>query len=47
MPEPAVRAAWEREPSVAEPADLFRVTGEAMHWRLFNLGLVERQPTQS
>jgi Zn-dependent peptidase ImmA (M78 family) len=44
MPEPAVRAAWEREPEIAACAERFGVSGEAMHWRLYDLGLVEERP---
>ncbi len=44
MPEPAVRAAWECEPEIAACAERFGVSGEAMHWRLYNLGLVEESP---
>ena len=44
MPEPAVRAAWDREPTVPAVADLFRVSDEAMLYRLHNLGLVEDMP---
>ncbi|HZO95857.1 MAG TPA: ImmA/IrrE family metallo-endopeptidase [Gaiellaceae bacterium] len=36
MPEEAVRAAAAREP---DPAAAFGVSGEAMGWRLYNLGL--------
>jgi Zn-dependent peptidase ImmA (M78 family) len=42
MPEEAVRGAWTG--SVAACAEAFGVSGEAMHWRLYNLGLVEHQP---
>lgn len=47
MPEPAVRAAWNREPTLAAVADLFRVSDEAMHYRLHNLGLVEDMPRKA
>jgi Zn-dependent peptidase ImmA (M78 family) len=47
MPEPAVTATWERDPSGAGAVELFAVSAEAMHWRLFNLGLVENQPARS
>ena len=44
MPEPAVRAAWTKEPEIAACADRCAVSAEAMHWRLYNLGLVEERP---
>ena len=44
MPEPAVRAAWGEEPEIAACAERFSVSSEAMHWRLYNLGLVEERP---
>ena len=44
MPEDAVRAAWAGEESVEACAGTFGVSGEAMGWRLFNLGLVEERP---
>ncbi len=44
MPEPAVRAAWGEGPEIAACAERFSVSGEAMHWRLYNLGLVEERP---
>jgi hypothetical protein len=42
MPEEAIREAWAG--SVAGCAETFGVSSEAMHWRLYNLGLVEHQP---
>ncbi len=45
MPEPAVRAAWERESEIASCAARFAVSDEAMHWRLYNLGLVAERPS--
>ena len=44
MPEPLVRAEWERHPSVPEMAARFAVSEAAMHWRLFNLRVVEERP---
>jgi len=44
MPEPAVRAAWAEKPEIAACAERFSVSSEAMHWRLYNLGLVEERP---
>jgi Zn-dependent peptidase ImmA (M78 family) len=41
MPEPEVRAAFS---TVSELADRFSVSEEAMHWRLYNLGLVDDRP---
>lgn len=42
MPEPAVRAAWSG--SVADCAEAFGVSEEAMHWRLYNLRVVDSLP---
>jgi hypothetical protein len=42
MPEEAVRGAWTG--SLAKCAETFGVSGEAMHWRLYNLGVVAHQP---
>jgi Zn-dependent peptidase ImmA (M78 family) len=42
MPEPLVRSRFAG--SVADCAAAFAVSGEAMHWRLFNLGLVPEPP---
>jgi Zn-dependent peptidase ImmA (M78 family) len=47
MPEPAVQAIWENNPSVSAAAEVLAVSGEAMDWRLFNLRLVETQTAQS
>ncbi len=44
MPEPAVRNAFPRDDSVEAMATRFDVSQEAMHWRLFNFGLVEERP---
>ncbi len=44
MPEPAVRAAWGEEPEIAACAERFAVSGEAMAWRLYNLGLASEIP---
>ena len=40
MPEEAVRAHFEAV--IADCARMFGVSEEAMHWRLYNLGLAER-----
>ncbi len=42
MPEPAVRAVFSG--SVEVTAEAFGVSEEAMHWRLFNVGLLETTP---
>ena len=42
MPEPDVRAAFAG--AIADCAERFGVSEEAMHWRLYNLELVEEQP---
>ena len=42
MPKPAVREAWSG--SIPECAQMFGVSEEAMHWRLFNIGLVMQMP---
>jgi len=42
MPEHAVREVFAG--SVDACAETFRVSEEAMHWRLINLGLVDKQP---
>jgi len=42
MPEPLVRGRFAG--SVADCAAAFAVSGEAMHWRLFNLGLLPEPP---
>ena len=41
MPEPDVREQFSDNP---EPAARFGVSDEAMHWRLYNLGLVSERP---
>lgn len=43
MPEPAVRSEWAGD--VEACAERFGVSGEAMHWRLFNVGLVAEGPS--
>jgi Zn-dependent peptidase ImmA (M78 family) len=42
MPEPAVRDAFAG--AIADCAETFGVSEEAMHWRLFNIGLVTEMP---
>jgi Zn-dependent peptidase ImmA (M78 family) len=42
MPREAVRAAWTG--SALACANMFGVSEEAMHWRVYNLGIVEHQP---
>jgi Zn-dependent peptidase ImmA (M78 family) len=42
MPEPSVRAAWTG--SIADCAATFDVSEDAMHWRLYNLRVVEEAP---
>ena len=42
MPEPDVRRAFAAAGSVPDVAARFAVSAEAMHWRLYNFGLVER-----
>jgi hypothetical protein len=44
MPEPLVRAEWPRAMSCAELAAWFGVSENAMHWRLYNFGLVGAAP---
>jgi Zn-dependent peptidase ImmA (M78 family) len=44
MPEPAVRSAFSPADSVEAMAARFDVSKEAMHWRLYNFGLVEERP---
>ncbi|MCC6224152.1 MAG: ImmA/IrrE family metallo-endopeptidase [Thermoleophilia bacterium] len=44
MPEEAVRNAFPRADSIEAMAAEFDVSREAMHWRLFNFGLVEERP---
>jgi Zn-dependent peptidase ImmA (M78 family) len=43
MPEPAVRAAWAG--SIGTAAERLGVSEEALHWRLYNLGLVAERPS--
>jgi Zn-dependent peptidase ImmA (M78 family) len=43
MPEPAVRSTWSG--SIPACAERFGVSAEAMHWRLFNFGLVGDPPS--
>jgi hypothetical protein len=42
LPEPAVRAAWAGD--IDACADRFDVSPSAMHWRLYNFGLVDERP---
>ena len=42
MPEDAVRVGWAG--SIERCGETFGVSAEAMHWRLYNLGLVDHQP---
>jgi hypothetical protein len=44
MPEELVRAHWARTPDGTSVAGDFRVSLQAMEWRLFNLGLAETRP---
>lgn len=44
MPEPVVRAAWEELREIAATAARFGVSAPAMHWRLYNFGLVRERP---
>ncbi len=44
MPEPAVRSAFTPADSVEAMAARFDVSESAMHWRLFNFGLLEEPP---
>jgi Zn-dependent peptidase ImmA (M78 family) len=44
MPEPLVRREFEGHPAVEAMAARFDVSEAAMHWRLFNLGLVPERP---
>jgi len=44
MPEPAVRAAWDGDADISGFVELFAVSREAMHWRIYNLGFVENKP---
>ena len=44
MPEPAVRDAFREDDSIEVAATRFGVSSAAMHWRLYNLGLVEERP---
>jgi hypothetical protein len=44
MPVPAVRAVFGAAASVATTAESFGVSAEAMHWRLYNAGLVPDPP---
>ena len=44
MPESLVVAEWLRAASCAELARSFGVSENAMHWRLYNAGLVEERP---
>ena len=42
MPEPAVRAEFARAPVLGSLAALFGVSEQAVHWRLFNFGLLDK-----
>jgi Zn-dependent peptidase ImmA (M78 family) len=42
MPEPALRDAFAG--AIADCAETFGVSEEAMHWRLFNIGLATEMP---
>ena len=44
MPEPAVGEAWSESADLAACASRFDVSPTAMHWRLFNLQLLEQMP---
>ena len=44
MPEELVREEFRRAATPAELAEWFGVSAEAMHWRLFNFGLVQDVP---
>jgi Zn-dependent peptidase ImmA (M78 family) len=44
MPEEAVRDAFTRDRSIDGLAAVFGVSQEAMHWRLYNFGLVGERP---
>ena len=44
MPEPLMRQEWAQEPSLMEMCWRFQVSESAMHWRLYNLRLVDDQP---
>jgi uncharacterized protein DUF955 len=42
MPEPLVRKTYERSGRLEDVAECFRVSQDAMAWRLYNLALVQR-----
>ncbi len=44
MPLAAIRSAWTPADSLPSMAERFGVSGEAMHWRLYNAGLVPDPP---
>jgi Zn-dependent peptidase ImmA (M78 family) len=44
MPEPAVRKVFAEIPRIDDTAQAFNVSPQAMHWRLFNFGLVLERP---
>ena len=44
MPEPSVQAAFAQERDIEQVATRFGVSAEAMHWRLYNFGLVDDRP---
>lgn len=45
MPEPTVRSRWDG--SISACAETFGVSEEAMHWRLYNVGLVAGMPVRT
>jgi Zn-dependent peptidase ImmA (M78 family) len=44
MPDTLVREAFADDATAADLANSFRVSEEAMQWRLFNFGLVDERP---
>jgi Zn-dependent peptidase ImmA (M78 family) len=44
MPEPAVRKVFAEMPRIDVVAQAFNVSPQAIHWRLFNFGLVTERP---
>jgi Zn-dependent peptidase ImmA (M78 family) len=46
MPEDEVRAQWARAPTIAAVAEAFDVSELAIHWRLYNLGVVGERPAR-
>lgn len=45
MPVPEVRAEWARTLTIEAVAETFAVSPLAMHWRLFNVGLIHVRPS--